>query len=830
MAISPNPAEQRVSHYRVLDRLGAGGMGDVYAAFDETLKRRVALKSIRPEHRLNAEAKTRFLREARLLSQLDHANVCRVHDYVEEGGGEWLVLELIEGKNLREAGASGLDLPRRLKIAEQIAAVLVATHAAGVVHRDLKPGNVMVTPTGDVKVLDFGLARSVFLADEPAAGLAVDVVATAPIDSPGLASVELTRLRPAPASLAGSTEFHTHAGEISGTIAYMSPEQAVGDPATTASDMYSFGLVLQELFTGRPPYYETRDSDELLERVRRGETPAATGIGTDLEQLIARLKSLAPSQRPTAVEVVERLRWIREKPARRLRRLAMAGVAAALVIGGVKYTIDLARERTIAVAARQDADRRRTQAETLIGFMLGDLRTKLQQVGRLELLEDVGKEATTYFKSVPASSLTGEELYRRSQAVYQIGQVHQAKGDLAAAMQSYRDSLALMEQVAARDPANATWQLGLGTSHFYVGDALRRQGDLDGALQHYQGYREIAERVAAKDPRNMEWKLEASFGHSNVAGVLEAKGDLTGSLAELDTTLALKQQVADSAPGNVEWQRTLASTHNRLGLVLYKLGALGRARDEYARDLAIEEMLLQKQPGNARLELAVSVAHSWLAMALDDLGAVDEASRHHDARLAITDRLVQRDPANAEWQRERASARMRVADVNRRRGRTALAESQYRESLATLTALLDKSPSAVALRRDVGSAHLRLTRLLFASKRSEQSAAEARLCAEVLSPLLTRDRRDRDTVRVAVDCQLWLAAGLSAAGRGAEGSAQAARALDAIDQVARNSRDPELLQLRARALRAAGREADARAVATPLLATGYRNPEFIALW
>jgi serine/threonine-protein kinase len=829
MAITPGSAEQRVSHYRVLGRLGAGGMGDVYAAFDETLKRRVALKSIRPEYRLNAEAKTRFLREARLLSQLDHANVCRVHDYIEEGG-EWLVLELIEGKNLREAAAGGLDRPRRLKIAEQIAAVLVATHAAGVVHRDLKPGNVMVTPTGEVKVLDFGLARSVFAADESAGNPAVAAVATAPIDSPDLGSVDVTRLRPAPASLDGSTEFHTHAGEISGTIAYMSPEQAVGDPATTASDMYSFGLVLQELFTGRPPYYETRDSDELLERVRRGETPAAAGIGADLERLIARLKSLAPSQRPTAVEVVERLRWIRDKPARRLRRLAIAGVAAALVIGGVKYTIDLARERTIAVAARQDADRRRTQAETLIGFMLGDLRTKLQQVGRLELLEDVGKEAMTYFKSVPASSLTGEELYRRSQSVYQIGQVHQAKGDLAAAMQSYRDSLALMEQVAARDPANAAWQLGLGTSHFYVGDALRRQGDLDGALQHYQGYREIAERVAAKDPRNMEWKLEASFGHSNVAGVLEAKGDLPGSLAELDTTLALKQQVADSAPGNVEWQRTLASTHNRRGLVLYKLGALGRARDEYARDLAIEEMLLQKQPGNARLDLAVSVAHSWLAMALDDLGAVNEASRHHDARLAITDRLVQRDPANAEWQRERASARMRVADVNRRRGQAALAESQYRESLATLTALLDKSPSAVALRRDVASAHLRLGRLLFTAKRSEQSAAEARRCVEVLGPLLERDRRDRDTVRVAVDCELWLAAALSAAGRAAEGAVQAARALDDINPVARNSSDPELLQLRARALRAAGREADARVVATALLASGYKHPDFNGVW
>ena len=155
------PVDTRVSHYRRLDRLGAGGMGEVYVGVDETLKRRVALKAVHSEQRLQAESKTRFLREAQILSQLDHPNICRVYDYIEDERRDWLVLELIEGKNLRLALQGGLDWSARLKIAEQIADVLVVTHAAGIVHRDLKPGNVMITDSGAVKVLDFGLARSV---------------------------------------------------------------------------------------------------------------------------------------------------------------------------------------------------------------------------------------------------------------------------------------------------------------------------------------------------------------------------------------------------------------------------------------------------------------------------------------------------------------------------------------------------------------------------------------------------------------------------------------------------------------------------------------------
>src|SRR5215203_4718377 len=158
MIETTDPAERRVSHYRVLHSIGSGGMGDVFLGLDETLKRKVALKSIRAEHRISDLAKARFLREARILSQLDHPCICRALDYIEEPDGDWLVLEYIEGRSLRDALKAGLPAATQLRIAEQIAGVLVVTHAAGIVHRDLKPGNVMLLDSGDIKVLDVGLA------------------------------------------------------------------------------------------------------------------------------------------------------------------------------------------------------------------------------------------------------------------------------------------------------------------------------------------------------------------------------------------------------------------------------------------------------------------------------------------------------------------------------------------------------------------------------------------------------------------------------------------------------------------------------------------------
>ena len=203
-----------VSHYRILEKLGEGGMGVVYKAEDTKLGRTVALKFLPPELTRDKAAKTRFMHEARAASALQHNNICTIHE-IDETPEEQLFISMdcYDGQTLKGKIASGpLTLDEALGLAIQVAEGLAKAHVAGMVHRDIKPANIMVTSDGIAKILDFGLAK-----------------------------------------LAGQTKV-TRTGMTVGTVTYMSPEQACGEPADARSDIFSLGAVLYEMLTGQPPF------------------------------------------------------------------------------------------------------------------------------------------------------------------------------------------------------------------------------------------------------------------------------------------------------------------------------------------------------------------------------------------------------------------------------------------------------------------------------------------------------------------------------------------------------------------------------------------------
>jgi tetratricopeptide (TPR) repeat protein len=808
-----------ISHYEVLAPLGTGGMGEVWVGFDTTLQRKVALKAVRRDRRLDEQARARLLREARVLSQLDHPNICRVYDYVEDEEHDYVVLELIEGMTLRAAQAESLDSRTKIRIAEGVGRALVAAHAAGVIHRDLKPDNIMLLASGDVKVLDFGLATSMRADAPPGAGGTVQ----APVLDPGFDTTAGTvEVRPHD-SVTREVPVLTVAGSLVGTLLYMSPEQAIGDPATAPSDMFAFGLVLQELFTGQPAYERESDVAAVLAKVQRGSTRAVDGLGRDLTTLIQRLTSRVPTNRPTAVDAVDRLVAIRDAPKRRRRYAAAAALALAAIGGGVKYTIDVTRERAAAIAAREEANQRRGQAEDLIGFMLGDLRTRLQKVGRLDVLDDVGRKAMAYFAAVPASALSNEEILRRSQALHQLGQVRQAQGDMQAAVAAYQESLQLISSLAARDSSNREWQLALATSHFYAGDARRIQGDAAGAMQDFSKYRDIAKAQHDRDPADRTWMLELSYGHSNVAAAYEALGDLASARRELEFSLAVKQRLVALDPGNVEAVEAVANGHNRLGIVMTSMGLGAEALQHFEADLRLREQMLRRDPDNPEFQGEVAEASSYVASVLLDQGDVARARPLLATYERLFAALVRRDPDNADWQRELANARLMQARLERDQGNAGTALSRLEPAVVTLRALAQKSPTVVRRQRDWALAEIELAATHDALGNAADTIRHAQEAVGILEPLIARAGGDTQARGLLAQAHLVLGAAAARRGDTAAAMDHRQRAYDTIAPAIERSRNRRLRDVMAQVLRSLGRTAEAEQVIASLTATGYRS-------
>ena len=259
-AVSDSLIGRQVAHYLIEKKLGSGGMGEVYLAQDVSLGRHVALKLLDPALIGDSATHTRFLREARLASALDHPNICTIHEVGEDDGRLFIAMQYIEGETLRKViGGRPLGVDALLSISLQVADALAAAHSQGIVHRDIKPGNIMITPRGQAKVLDFGLAKL-------------------------LERVE------------GEAETHlTMTGAVMGTPTSMSPEQARGEHVDHRSDIFSFGVVFYEMATGRIPFSGRSTADVISALLNQPHTPAAelnkeitAGLSAVLDRTLAK--------------------------------------------------------------------------------------------------------------------------------------------------------------------------------------------------------------------------------------------------------------------------------------------------------------------------------------------------------------------------------------------------------------------------------------------------------------------------------------------------------------------------------------------------------------
>lgn len=811
-----------IGHYRILNHIASGGMGEIYVGYDETLERQVALKSIRPEYRLEEQAKARLLQEARALSQLGHPNICQIFDYIEGDKADVLVLELIEGTNLTQAMKKGLDSRVKMRIAEQVAGVLVAAHEKGVIHRDLKPDNIMLVGGEQVKVLDFGLSR--MLSEAPTLGRSGDLTHEMHEGAADGRADSGSGSRRVPRSSANLTQ----QGMIMGTPGYMSPEQARGELVTAASDMYSFGLLLQELFTGKPPYEPGLDRAAQVLKARRGETLPVAAQDPDLVALIKRLKSFSSGARPSAEDTVEKLAWIREKPQRRRRKVLLSGAGAALVIFSLAMAFQSIRATRAERRAREEAE----TAEQVSWFLVdlfkvsdpGEAQKKV--VTAREILDKGARKIDTELKGRPLV---------QARLLATMGNAYEGMGLYSESEPLLQAALALREEALPPDQG-----------------ALVESLDGLASLYYDEGKYSLAEPLCGR----ALFLREKALGPDHL-GVAESLSNLAtvyffeGKYAEAEPLCLRALAIHEKAHGADD--PATAISQNRLAILYAVQGKFAEAEPLFKRALAIRERTL----GSNRPELALSSS--------------DWASPHSNRGKSAGDEPLHRRPM-AIWEKALLSDRPYVATslsnlalLYQNQGRYPEAEALLKRALALREKSLGPDHPGVAiglndlanLYSDLGrytEAEPLLIRCLairqksmgpesmetfdafrglafseFKEGRFDEALESSARCLEI-GRHLGAERPGERSVSFRIGSGLLLKGQVEEAmGRRAEALASWGEALSILDPIAKDSQSITDQATFAQTLLCLGRTEEARPTVRRLQDIGYKDPDLVAL-
>jgi tetratricopeptide (TPR) repeat protein len=725
-------------HYVDRIEITRGGMGRILAARDRRLRRKVAIKEMRAQ---SPEMRARFEREVLLTARLQHPSIVGIHEAGRWPSGEpFYAMRLVPGHSLDQVVAKAGSLDERIALLPHVLAVadaLAYAHQERVIHRDLKPHNVLVGEFGETVVIDWGLAKELGSGPDEVGGRG-DRVNDADVAA-------------------------TEVGDVLGTPAYMPPEQAEGAAVDERADVYAIGAILYHLLSGRSPYTGA-SGHGVLEAVKQGPpTPLAErqpGVPPDLLAIIDRSMARSADDRyVTARELAADLRRFQsgqlvgahrystaQLVRRWLRRHRTAVSVGAIAVVALTVVGALSLRRILREEQRADNERRtalihRANAEELMSFMLGDLREKLEPVGKLELLGAVALKARDYYASRPD---TGEASDRGklAQARQNVGLVLAAQGDPQGALMEYRAALALREQLVAEDRDNRAWQRDLSTTHIVIGETLQqRLDDPQGGLAAYRTALAIRERLAAMDPSSTQAQRDLSVGHYRVGEALRGLGDVRGALAAYQADLEIAQRLAKQDPNNATWQRDLSVSHGNVASIHMATTDYGAALKEYAVVQAIVDGLAARDPSNQVWQHDAAWARVTRGYALILSGEADKALVELEDAKARLSRLIALDPSNAVYKVELADVQQAIGDGLVRREDLEGALKAQLDALA-LREKLAPDRSNPSWYRAIGAAHAKVGDVHWFKGDKVAALGEYRAALEIVKELAAGEPRN----------------------------------------------------------------------------------------
>jgi eukaryotic-like serine/threonine-protein kinase len=696
---------QALGDYKVLSLLGEGGMGEVYLVEDTKLERRVAIKVVK-RGLTSGSVLGRSLKEEKILAGLNHPNIARLYDAgITPSGLPYFVMEYVDGWRLDDyCRQEHLAIQDRLELFRKVCAAVMYAHQNLIIHRDIKPANIRVTSDGEPKLLDFGIAKL--------------------LDPETTAVGEMTL---------------TFAAVM--TPEYASPEQVRGENMTTASDVYSLGVVLYELLTGQRPYnIRSRNPAEIARVIAEQEpmrpsTAAARGDGKiksqitnlkllrgDLDNIILKALRKEPARRYVSVAqfsddirrhlegrpVAARKDTFNYRATKFIKRNKIAAAAAAVIlvtlIGGIFAT---ALEARRADRQRARAEKRFNDVRRLANSLMFEIHDAVKDLhGSTPTRRLIVDRALQYLDSLAGEAGDNPALQRELATAYErVGDIqgnpYSANlGDADGALASYRKALAIREKLKNVDQTVDT-SMDMGRSYRALGDILEQKGDVAGTMDNYRRSMSIFEELAAANPANASVQDELARAHETLAdGLGRIANSATERLKSYQTALSIRQKLLREKPSDPKLRRSV-------GLNFLKVGAAddpkkADAVENIKRGIVMLEALWAENPDNERAHREVGFGYYQLGNTLMEAGDYSAALESRRKAFAVRQEIAARDPKNAQASFDLAVAHADLSEALTETGSGSEAIDHAEHSLSILQQLSTGDPTNVVYSRNIG--------------------------------------------------------------------------------------------------------------------------------